>query len=327
MPCARRGISRLGNPRTVPQRKTASPARRRRYSSGEKYIAAIAFDGDSIGKWVNGNFLPDKTKLKQHHADFSAALSDFALDRVSKIVEKMVDGTDEKGHPIKIPLGQLIYAGGDDVVCLVPADAALEVAAKLRDAFRDATKGTDSTTEKPDASAGIAIAHIHAPLQDLIREAQKAEKRAKNDVGRPALSVTLLKRSGEISHWGSKWDTGGIEIYRLIADNLKPGGLSAKFPHRVCQLLEPYVTTDKGLSKQTNAPGFDAIPIIQKEFAHAAKRQGSKAIADQLEGPLNSYLNHLGSDPQTLLTSVIGLCTTVAFADRTKPAEKQTTAP
>ncbi|MGD9420746.1 MAG: type III-B CRISPR-associated protein Cas10/Cmr2 [Verrucomicrobiota bacterium JB025] len=314
-------------------------------TTGEKYIAAIAFDGDSIGKWVNGDFLPETHKLglKQHHTAFSKALSDFALNRVREIVEEMVDGTDDKGRAIQVPLGQLIYAGGDDVVCLVPADAALDVADKLRKAFQKATSGTESTGEKPDASAGIAIAHVHAPLQDLIREAQKAEKRAKTDVGRPAFSITLMKRSGEISHWGSKWGSRGLELYRAIAENLKPDGLSDKFPHRVCELLSPYLTSQTSLSKQEDAIRDISLAkdLITREFAHAAERQGSKELAKSMTAALGEYLDGIikareererkigkpssRSVTQELLTSVIGLCTTVAFADRTKPApaEKQ----
>lgn len=278
--------------------------------TGEKYIAAIAFDGDSIGKWVNGDNSPSNTDLRQHHADFSKALSDFALKRVVKIVE-----------PEGEFLGQLIYAGGDDVVCLVPADKALEVAAKLRFAFRESTQKTQASEDKPDASAGIAIAHIHSPLQDLIREAQKAEKRAKNTVGRPAFSITLLKRSGEITHWGSKWDTGGIELYQEIATLMEENKLSGKFPHRVCQLLTPYLTQTSGLSRQQDAitDPATAKELIIREFAFASHRQGSKSIADQLQVTLSNYLNRLEPNTQTLLTSVMGLCTTLAFAHRTKP--------
>jgi CRISPR-associated protein Cmr2 len=296
---------------------------------GEKYIAAIAFDGDSIGKWVNGDFLPKDKSLEDHHRDFSMSLTDFAMDRVRTIVEALVTGKDKRGNPTQVPLGQLIYAGGDDVVCLVPADAALEVAAQLREAFQKATKKTSSTDKKPDASVGIAIAHIHSPLQDLIREAQRAEKRAKNEGPRPAFSVTLMKRSGEISHWTAQWDKGGLALYGAIAALLKPDGLSGKFPHRVCQLLSPYLTQTTGLSKQEDAIDAAATKdLILREFTHAAIQQGSKELSRGLKEPLQTYLNHLQpQEPQILLNAVINLCTTVAFADRTKPAEKQPAPP
>jgi len=197
-------------------------------AQGEKYLAAIAFDGDSIGKWVNGDDLTDVSDLRQHHENFSKALSTFALGSARETVEK---------HQ-----GFLIYAGGDDVLALVPADAAIICAQELRTDFTDATSNIkDKNGNTPDASAGIAIAHFKAPLQDLIREAQKAEKRAKNDLGRSALAITLLKRSGEISLWGCQWKSGGLELYQKISTALADGSLSAKFPHRVSQLISPYL--------------------------------------------------------------------------------------
>lgn len=296
-------------------------------SGGDKYIAAIAFDGDSIGAWVNGDKSPADTDLRKHHADFSGSLSDFALGKVRAIVEGTAD--DQRAGKWK---GQLIYAGGDDVVCLVPADAALEVAAALRKAFRDCTDDTPSTESKPDASAGIAIGHIHAPLQDLIREAQEAEKRAKNIVGRPAFSITLMKRSGEISHWGGKWDSGAAALIEEIANRLHHGQLSAKFPHRVCALLEPYLVSQSRLMEQratmTDAAGFDATEIIRREFAFAIFRQSASGQAKDNEAALqpllDAYLRHLPEEPQTRITSLIGLCTTVAFAHRTKPENTST---
>ncbi|MCX6879322.1 MAG: type III-B CRISPR-associated protein Cas10/Cmr2 [Verrucomicrobia bacterium] len=299
-------------------------------AKGEKYLAAIAFDGDSIGEWVNGDKLSDRSDLRQHHTAFSAALSAFALGKVRAIVDQ---------HE-----GFLIYAGGDDVVALVPADVALGCAAFLRDAFVDASKAIkDKNGKSPDASAGIAIAHFKSPLQDLIRAAQAAEKRAKNEVGRPAFSISLMKRSGEISHWGAQWRTDAIIFHDKIFSAMKNGSLSARFPHRVCQLLEPYLTVRTGIAEQADVAGFLAHEIIEKEVLHAATRQGSMAIADSLKEPLRAFLENLRdhrtkqesagktfkqSVHQLQLTAVIGLCTTLAFTFRNLPetpmAERQT---
>lgn len=81
--------------------------------------------------------------------------------------------------------------------------------------------------------------------------------------------------------------------------------------------------------------------LIHKEFAHTATRQGSKSVAENLADPLAKYLEGVISartertkrsgveptlrDAQELLISLIGLCTTVAFANRTQN-EKATTA-
>lgn len=305
----------------LPQEKTV----------GERYVAAIAFDGDSIGKWISGELLPDGGDLKTHHGKFSAVLSRFALEHVRSIMAEQVDGTNSAGEPIKVPVGQLIYAGGDDVVALVPADKAIDVARRLRDAFRAATMniagiGVDAEGNPgpvtPDASVGIAIAHIHAPLQDLIRAAQTAEKRAKNLVRRPAFSVTLLKRSGEITEWGSRWKSGGIELYHKIAELLNAGKLSARFPHRICELLEHYVNH----GQIRDSSDFDAAAVVVEEFAGAVSRQSARGSAEEnakdLAPLLKAYVGKLGPEPQRLLGDVISLCATVAFAHRTQPVSK-----
>ncbi len=169
-----------------------------------------------------------------------------------------------------------------------------------------------------DCSVGIAIAHFKSPLQDVVRAAQAAEKRAKNQLGRAAVAVSLFKRSGEITEWGSKWESGGLALYEAIAAGLGNGALTRKFPHRVCQLLEPYATH----SSLQDAPDFDAAAIIRQEFAFAISRQSATGMATEngttLLPKLDEYLDHLGKVPQTLLTSLIGLCTTVAFAHRTR---------
>lgn len=366
-------------------------------SAGEKYFAVLAFDGDEIGKWISGEKTPlfrsqladysdssnaqrqgmleyferdpkfekflktERPLSPSYHLQFSEALGDFALHCANAIVQ---------GHK-----GRLVYCGGDDVLAILPADAALECAADLNRAFTGQapiksrtprlkesdrvqdgilsakTEGFLSTANLLDddkrpipfvvpgpaarASVGIAIAHFKSPLQDVVRAAQMAEKRAKNKLGRAAMAVTLFKRSGEIAEWGCQWQSGGLELYTRIADLLDTEKLSSKFPHRVCQLLEPHVTKTSGLSKLDDAitNPDSAKELIRREFAFAAERQGSIAIARELSEPLDAYLDGIlatrakretagktmeNSTFQDLLTSLIGLCTTVAFAHRTR---------
>ncbi len=336
--------------------------------AGEKYFAVLALDGDEIGKWVSGEKTPplgdqfsdyaDATGAERqgakayfvahrgetllgtarplspgYHLQFSKALSDFALLCARPIVEHFD--------------GRLIYAGGDDVLAMLPADTAIECAEALRRAFRGEgdtngdlgnpapgflTKGTDGSGHpipfiapgpQAEVSVGIAIAHFKAPLQDVVRAAQAAEKRAKRatdkgGLGRAALAVSLMKRSGEIIEWGAKWDNGGLDLYRAVAGCLDSKDLSGKFPHRVCELLEPYLAKSKEVA---NAAAFDAPAVIREEFCFAVRRQSARTKANDNEAllvpALGNYLNGLGADPQTLLQAVTGLCSVAAFAHRT----------
>ena len=182
------------------------------------------------------------------------------------------------------------------------------------------------------ASAGIAIAHFKSPLQDVVRAAQLAAKRAKRPpLARSAVAITLFKRSGETIEWGCKWESGGLELYRAISDAMAGGELSGKFPHRVVELLSPYLVTQATLSTGKTAADFEARApeIIGREFGVAVERQrGSSSrpriITPALAGLLKRYLAQHETAEQKL-RAVIGLCQTVAFANRT--AEPVTPAP
>lgn len=364
----------------------------------EKYFAVLAFDGDEIGKWVSGEKTPqfssqlvecedfnnsqkfgskpyfngsvfrdflDAQRLlsPSYHLQFSESLSNFARICADPVVRAFK--------------GRLIYAGGDDVVALLPADMAIACGEALRMAFRGLeVRGPYGKvlfkSPKPgflthanrcdylnrpipflvpgpraDASVGIAMAHFKAPLQDVVRAAHAAEKRAKKKHGRAAVAATLMKRSGEIVEWGAKWE-GGLQLHNALMDALQKKHLSAKFPHRLAELLEPYlsgvtpfikaqVCADVGPSGATT---FPVSEVIQREFHHCLSRQRGaefpgeqneafrleselqKALTTYLEVVVNSTSKNqsntgANSESDFFLNSVLGLCQTVAFAHRT----------
>ena len=272
----------------------------------ESYFAVLALDGDKMGEHLRS------LKSGQEHAAFSHDLGKFALERVGPLVE----GFD----------GCVIYAGGDDVLALLPADTALACAHALREKFRIVMPGLD-------VSAGIAIAHFKSPLQDVVRAARLAEeKRAKGTpeqggLDRSAVAVTLFKRSGETVEWGCKWEGGGLELYRAIAEALAQEKLSAKFPYRVVELLHPYLAEQTGLAKTAASPGFETAvdEIIEREFANVCDRQRgprwTREVPEQILPLLKKYASGLPGVEQKL-RAVIGLCQTVAFARIRNPQDK-----
>ncbi|MCL2878561.1 MAG: type III-B CRISPR-associated protein Cas10/Cmr2, partial [Acidobacteria bacterium] len=275
-----------------------------RNDDGENhYIAVLAMDGDEMGKWVSGAKTPEFLKqlapkakyylsslagqalrrllTPSYHLQFSEALSNFAMHKAREIVEE---------HK-----GDLIYAGGDDVLAILPATYAITCAEKLRQAFRsdyDVNGRLFYPGSRCDVSCGIAVGHDNAPLQMLVREAQAAERRAKNDYDRAALAVSLYKRSGEIVHWGCKWDGSGnpLEIMRRLTDLTRTGKLSGRFPYALAALLQPYTLEEKN----NRVP--DIKEIIKREVDHALSRQGiglSKNERNDLTGIINLYLDSL----------------------------------
>jgi CRISPR-associated protein Cmr2 len=181
------------------------------------------------------------------HAAISQALGRFALRLVPHIVEER--------YP-----GRLIYAGGDDVLALVPLEDALAVARELRAAFSGHVRFVngnlqvcleDSVTgyvewddeifltmgPKATASIGMVFAHHLQPLDLVLQAVRRAEHAAKRRYGRNALAVEVLKRSGESITVGTKWSYDTIpDMIALLIDliqRLQEEKISGKWPYVV----------------------------------------------------------------------------------------------
>jgi len=372
-----------------------------------KYFAVLALDGDTIGEWVSGErnpayatqladyedgshilklgakpyferpefgeFLKKRRLLSpSFHLQFSAALSHFALRCVRPIVESYD--------------GRLIYAGGDDVLALLPADGALACTQALRMAFQgssdlrqprapegsgrraqvaasghpgflvrlDDAEDTDRARLRleerftdecgraipfivpgptADCSVGIAVAHFKSPLQDVVRAAHAAQKRAKAEMDRSAVAITLMKHSGETIEWAAKWD-GGLDLLLALGQAMETNQLSRKFPHRWAELLAAYVSQPTPLTQTSGAvqdlEGFDTDAIVRIEFEHTLTRQRGPAfpadsatresLLTRLRSGLDSYLAALERAGITKAAdrsqSCIALCQTAAFTHR-----------
>lgn len=166
----------------------------------KKYYAVLYFDGDNMGKWLSGSVTREVNGTKESfpvslsvHKKISAALKDFALNKVRAIVEK--------DH-----LGQLVYAGGDDVIAFCTLSELLPIIKKIRTAFELCMNEATDNFAPATGSFGIAIAHWQHALQSVMNEARQAEKFAKNTLGRNAFGISVLKRSGEKYIAGANFD-------------------------------------------------------------------------------------------------------------------------
>ena len=117
--------------------------------------------------------------------------------------------------------GELIFAGGDDVLALLPVATALACARSWPAPFEElpwtAAAGVIGPgASPPTVSAGLAVVHYKEDLRFALACARGAEKAAKA-AGRNALAVAVCRRSGEhsqaICEWPfvkslSRWTTG-----------------------------------------------------------------------------------------------------------------------
>ncbi len=222
----------------------------------ETYYGLLLMDGDHMGKILSGDddhaisyfesFHPKihasfekKAKDNEHlqaygqqkravspnrHLAISGALNDFSQHIVRHVVEEE--------H-----LGKLIYAGGDDVLAMLPVADLLPAAQRLRHAYSGfdpaheggfAVKGLSLAKgfafldgrlyrcmgENATASAGLVVAHHQAPLSRILRELREAESMAKN-AGRNRFHLRVIKRSGGALSITLPWDAPLALLHRL----------------------------------------------------------------------------------------------------------------
>jgi CRISPR-associated protein Cmr2 len=172
------------------------------------YYAMIYMDGDKMGKLISG------VQNQEEHQAISKALSTFSRKIVRLLVEHAYSG-------------RLIYAGGDDIFALAPlardfveptpADeitTVLQLVYQLQLQYQHVVRSAVEDQKRKDqvaASVGIAIAHHYTSLSYVRRVTNRAEQLAKDHYGRNALVVTVLRRSGEQTRVGCRWQYPDLE--------------------------------------------------------------------------------------------------------------------
>lgn len=171
----------------------------------QPYLVILSMDGDHMGKTLG------TLQSAEQHQAFSKALADFARENVTAIVEQNA-------------LGRVVYAGGDDVLALLPVRDALQVAEDLRKRFQDAMAATGIRNHEGEpltASTGLAFVHHTHNLQAAVDAANDAQKTAKKRYQRNAVAVAFLRRSGEARYMGHKWqvdhDPTLLHVQKLVA--------------------------------------------------------------------------------------------------------------
>jgi CRISPR-associated protein Cmr2 len=145
------------------------------------YYALLSLDGDDMGKLFQGE--------KSHSSREEGA------DRYQRITGRLTRFALTVRPVVLEHHGELIYAGGDDALILLPADEVIACARELRDLYRSA----EYLGEQATTSAGIAVVHIKEDLRFALQTVREAERKAKRfgDKRKDALALTVCRRSGE----------------------------------------------------------------------------------------------------------------------------------
>lgn len=217
------------------------------------FYAILLMDGDQLGSHM-GN--PDK------QGPISEALNTF---------------TNGAGEIVRKHNGFLVYAGGDDVLALLPLEDALPAAAELqrfyKGCFAEKAKGLVAST----LSGAIQYVHIRTPLTRVLQDAhQLLGSVAKDETGRDAIAVRVWKPSGLAAQWSMPWskaldERGAVLITQLAEQFARQQGeeahFSSKFFFRAKQVIERF----------PDLPAEALAKVLRAEYLHSFGSRGRKA--------------------------------------------------
>lgn len=229
----------------------------------QTYLTILSGDADGMGVALGAIKFPGTHRL------FSAKMAKFA-EAVKEIVEK---------HS-----GAAIYAGGDDVLAMLPLDTSVACADELRSAYAAVVKSAfealpenDRPKAYPTLSIGIGIGHFLDPLEDLLAQARGAEHEAKTGE-KNAVCVSMQPRNGSPIMVRTGWDDKPAEemakYVRWHREDRLPDG-AAYGLNRLAAFYENW-PEDKSEPKDASA-----VLAMRQDAVRLLKRKRSTAKAEQ----------------------------------------------
>ena len=197
--------------------------------------------------------------------------------------------------------GVTIYAGGDDVLAMLPVSQALSCAASLSRCYMSAFAGVDAGATA-SLSAAVTFAHVRLPLDTVITEAHRLlDDVAKDANGRDSLAAGVMKRGGLHSQWVTTWirrHTDGAsscasellgDLAALLGRSALDRGLSSALIYRIRETLTMLCGWSwwKPGAWGDLPTGFDARELLRAEVLRSlagSSVENAETRADELTG-------------------------------------------
>ena len=236
------------------------------------FYALLLADGDRLGRLVSESG--------------SAVVSDALASFTRKVPETVAQ------HD-----GVTVYAGGDDLLAMLPVRDALNCAAAVSNAYRAAFAETDARNQAT-LSAAVVFAHVRLPLRSVLDEAHwLVDDVAKDGNGRDSLAAAVLKPGGLHCLWVTTWTrpvAGGVGAVTLIDDLVRQlgrsaaeAGLSSALVYRMRETIITLCGWDRWKpGAWGDVPvGVELRPFLHAEICHSLEVRmgdGAKGLAAAL---------------------------------------------
>ena len=243
----------------------AQDAQGRQIGPPSTFYALLLADGDRLGTLVSGLGGP--------------VVSDALASFTSGVPEVVA-----QHH------GVTVYAGGDDVLAMLPVRDAMNCAAAVSSAYRAAFAETD-VRGQATLSAAVVFAHVRLPLRSVLDQAHRLlDDVAKAGNGRDSLAAAVLKPGGLHCQWVTTWkrsEAGGTDAIALFDDLVRQlgastaeAGLSSALIYRMREMIATLCGWDRWEPGAWGVvpAGIELRPFLHAEICHSLEvRMGDGA--------------------------------------------------
>lgn len=244
-------------------------------AAASPFYAVLRMDGDDMGKLL---------RRLQGQQEGEMRVSS-ALDTFTQAVPALV--ADHNGF--------LIYAGGDDVLAILPLEDALECAARLREHYLTAFAG-QNLAGGSTLSGAICFAHIKMPLGRVLEDSHVLlDNVAKAQTGRDAIAVRVLKPGGQTVQWAQPWAialqdgvTDAPVVISQLADNFRQADqaeaqFSNKFFYKIHEYFRVLVLDRQ--RRRNPIPAFaenDVLDLLMMAFRNSGRNRTLAVAGEHL---------------------------------------------
>jgi CRISPR-associated protein Cmr2 len=213
------------------------------------FYAVLVMDGDSMGALIG----------KHGPAAVTSALTQFAT-RVPDVVA---------AHD-----GVCVYAGGDDLLALLPLDRALDAASAAHRLYVESFGADIPAT----VSAAIVFAHYRCAFNRVLVTAHELlDDVAKGETGRDSLAIRVLKPGGVACQWSAPFAhlmKNTPHIFTPLLDKFKAGVLTSSLLYKLRERFSLFTEGDGSSIKRDDLLRlFTAEALIGKRDSENRDKQ------------------------------------------------------
>lgn len=248
----------------------------------ETYYCIYRADIDDLGKWMSGEYkINDEIKLLKYQKTLS--------ERIYEFLARVKDFCNRNKNTV------LVYAGGDDILALMPIRTGIELTKKIHEYFNETVK-EDRLFEKMTFSHGLFITHYKDTLKESLmisKERMESIKEKYKSISRNGekngFMISVLTEGYFYKEFHAKNIVNQEYTINLIEEFRKYFNTESTYFHDT--LSSMFLEMDKGfgdLGEQRDV--MDMLLVTQQRLMERSRKDKEKKVDERIKNLLSVLL-------------------------------------